>query len=119
MNTHMGIALDAWVLIDDDCPMKSEVCRTEAQFELGHSIGSLHLIVSEEGLARLVDVAGAALKDMRAGAELRDQADNSVASQLACHGGVQAAQALTGAANDPQAGEDQHVKAVKQHIDAQ
>jgi hypothetical protein len=115
----MGIALDAWVLIDDDCRMKSEVCRTEAQLELGHGTGSLHLIASEEGLARLVDVAGAALKDMRAGAELDDQTDNSVPNQLAYAEVFQAAQELTGAANDPQAGEDQHVKAVKQQIDAQ
>jgi hypothetical protein len=62
----MGIALDTWVTIDSDCPMTHEVSKTQAQLELGHSIGSLHLVMSEEGLAELVEVAGGALGEMRA-----------------------------------------------------
>jgi len=63
----MGIALDVWVNIDGDCPMQSEVARNEAQLELGHSTGSLHLILDEDGLTRLVETATAALDTLRSG----------------------------------------------------
>ena len=65
MNTFLGIALDTWVNIDGDCPMRHEVSRTETQLELGHETGSLHLVLTEEGLDRLVAVANTALTDMR------------------------------------------------------
>ncbi|HEY3608243.1 MAG TPA: hypothetical protein VGL06_12125 [Pseudonocardiaceae bacterium] len=67
MNTLMGIALDVWVNIDGDCPMETEVTRCEAQLELGHSTGSLHLVLDEDGLARLVAAATAALDTLRSG----------------------------------------------------
>jgi hypothetical protein len=63
----MGIALDLWVNIDGDCPMDSEVTRSEAQLELGHSTGSLHLVLDEDGLALLVETATAALAALRSG----------------------------------------------------
>jgi hypothetical protein len=63
----MGIALDLWVNIDGDCPIESEVARNEAQLELGHSTGSLHLVLDEDGLARLVEIATAALAALRSG----------------------------------------------------
>jgi hypothetical protein len=65
MDTFQGIALDVWVSIDGDCSMTSEVAKSEVQLEVGHNKGSLHLVVSEEGLARLVEMAGAALREVR------------------------------------------------------
>jgi hypothetical protein len=63
----MGIALDVWVNIDGDCPMESEVTKNEVQLELGHSTGSLHLVLDEDGLALLVETATAALVALRSG----------------------------------------------------
>ncbi|HEX5402832.1 MAG TPA: hypothetical protein VFX16_11100 [Pseudonocardiaceae bacterium] len=65
MNTFLGIAVDTWVNVDGDCEMATEVSRVEAQIELGHGTGSLHLVMTEEGLARLVAVAGDVLQEMR------------------------------------------------------
>lgn len=53
MNTFLGIAMETWVTIDSDCHMAREVSRTEAQIELGHRTGSLHLVATEDGLAKL------------------------------------------------------------------
>jgi hypothetical protein len=55
MNTFLGIAMETWVNIDGDCHMAREVSRTEAQIELGHRTGSLHLVITEDGLAKLAD----------------------------------------------------------------
>ena len=65
MNTFQGIALDIWVNIDNDCSIKYEAVKSEAQIELGHQTGSLQLIVDEQGLARLVEVLGQALRETR------------------------------------------------------
>jgi hypothetical protein len=65
VNTLRGIALDAWVTIDGDCPMTSEVSKSEVQLELGHGIGSLHLVLGEDGLTRLLEIANEALAEMR------------------------------------------------------
>ncbi len=67
MDTFLGIALDAWVNIDGGCDMKTEVARSEVQIELGHTTGSLHLILSEDGLAKLASVVATALRAFRAG----------------------------------------------------
>jgi hypothetical protein len=67
VNTLMGIALDVWVNVDGDCSMESEVTRSEAQLELGHSTGALHLVLDEDGLALLVETATAALAALRSG----------------------------------------------------
>jgi hypothetical protein len=72
MNTHRLIELDAFALIDGDSPMKYEiVVPTEARVVLGHGTGSFDLTVSQEGLIRLMELAGAALTDMRARAATR------------------------------------------------
>lgn len=65
----MGIALDVWVSLDGDCPVETEVTTTEVQMELGHSTGSLHLVMTEEALATVVEVAGEALRQLRAADE--------------------------------------------------
>ena len=65
MDTLMGIALDVWVNIDDDCAIEYEVSRSEAQIELGHKTGSLHIVATEEALINLAKEVGAALRDMR------------------------------------------------------
>ena len=66
MNTHEGIEVDVFATIDRDSPMKYEmVVPTEAQVVLEHGTGSFYLTVSEEGLVKLMEFAGAVLKDMR------------------------------------------------------
>ena len=66
MNTFLGIAFDAWVNIDGDCPIAHEVFASEVQIELGHSAGSLHLVITEGGLHKLIQVAETAITEMRA-----------------------------------------------------
>jgi hypothetical protein len=70
----MGIALDVWVNIDEDCTIEREVSHSEVQIDLGHSTGSLHIVATEQALANLVEEAGAALRDMRSG-DLTGQAN--------------------------------------------
>jgi hypothetical protein len=65
MNTFMGIALEVWVNLDEDCAIECEVGRTEVQIELGHKTGSLHVVATEGALANLMEKVGAALQDMR------------------------------------------------------
>ena len=65
MDTFLGIAVDAWANIDGDCDMAYEVSRAEAQLALGHRTGSLHLVLTEAGLAKLVDTAARVLHEMR------------------------------------------------------
>ena len=65
MDTFLGIAVDAWANVDGDCDMSYEVSRSEAQLELGHRTGSLHLVLTEAGLAKLVDTATQVLQQMR------------------------------------------------------
>jgi hypothetical protein len=65
MNTFQGIAMDAWIDVDGDCPMSGEVVGSQAQIELGHSTGSLHLVLTERGLGNLVDVLTTALTKLR------------------------------------------------------
>ncbi|MGH3436525.1 MAG: hypothetical protein ACRDRN_08655 [Sciscionella sp.] len=64
--THRGIALDSWAMVDGECPITCEVIGDQAQFLLGHSVGSLNLIASETGLAALVGVATEALRRWQA-----------------------------------------------------
>ena len=65
MHTSQGIALDAWVDVDGDCPIHGEVVGQQAQIELGHSTGSLHLVLTEQGLANLARVLTVTLTNMR------------------------------------------------------
>jgi hypothetical protein len=65
MDTFLGIAVDVWVNVDGDCPMGFETSASQAQIELGHNTGSLHLVMTEGGLETLVEVAGLALEQMR------------------------------------------------------
>lgn len=66
MDTFLGIAVDAWANVDGGCDMTYEVSPIEAQIELGHRTGSLHLVMTEDGLAKLITVAETALREMRA-----------------------------------------------------
>jgi hypothetical protein len=65
MDTFLGIAVEAWVNVDGDCPMQIEVSASQAQIELGHNTGSLHLVMTDESLGTLVEVASQALEQMR------------------------------------------------------
>lgn len=62
---HGGISLDAYAVIDHDNPVRYQVHPSEAQIELGHGTGSLHLLVTEAGLAMLRALIDTALTDMR------------------------------------------------------
>lgn len=64
MNTFLGIAMETWVNIDGDCHMAREVSRTEAQIELGHRTGSLHLVITEDGLAKLAAFIDQVMQEM-------------------------------------------------------
>lgn len=67
MTTMRGIALDTWADINGDCAITyGEVNKSNVQILLGHPAGSLHLVLSESGLASLIDVAQAALREVRA-----------------------------------------------------
>jgi hypothetical protein len=65
VDTFLGIAVDAWANVDGECDMAYEVSRAEAQIELGHRTGSLHLVLTEAGLVKLVDTANRVLHEMR------------------------------------------------------
>jgi hypothetical protein len=64
--TSQGIAMDSWVLMSGDCALSCEVIGDQAQFEFDHGTSSLHLNASEEGLAKLVQVATEALHKLLA-----------------------------------------------------
>lgn len=67
MTTFQGIALDTWADINGDCSITyGEVSRSNVQIVLGHSAGSLHLVISESGLAALIGVAQDALREVQA-----------------------------------------------------
>jgi hypothetical protein len=66
MTAPGGIELDAYLVVDRACPMTVQVDCAEARIELGHGTGSVHLTASEEGLARLLELARVALADLRA-----------------------------------------------------
>jgi hypothetical protein len=54
LNTFLGIASETWVNIDDECQMSHEVNRGEAQIDLGHRTASLHLVMTERGIGKLL-----------------------------------------------------------------
>ncbi|GAA2663353.1 MULTISPECIES: hypothetical protein [Actinosynnema] len=67
MPANGTVLVAASVVVDDHCPIACEVVGDQAQFTLGHDDGrELFLAVSEHGLEALVDVATAALAQIRA-----------------------------------------------------
>jgi hypothetical protein len=64
MNTFLGIALETWANIDEDCPMECETSRAEAQVALGHGTGSLHLVLTEGAVRKLAAVLAEARSAM-------------------------------------------------------
>ncbi len=64
INTFLGIAFESWVNIDGDCPMTHQVSASDAQLELGHGTGSLHLVITQGGLNKLLQVVEAAAAEM-------------------------------------------------------
>lgn len=65
INTFLGIAFESWVNIDGDCPMTQQVSASDAQLELGHGAGSLHLVITQGGINKLLQVVEAAAAEMR------------------------------------------------------
>jgi hypothetical protein len=66
MSTCNGVSVDAWVTINGHYPITCEIVSDEAHSEIGTRTASVNLIVSEEGLDKLVDTALEALRAMRA-----------------------------------------------------
>ncbi|MGI8311509.1 hypothetical protein [Saccharopolyspora hattusasensis] len=56
MFTQHGIAVDAWVRIEPDCPMRHQVVADELQIEFGTRMGALSLVVTDEAVEKLVAV---------------------------------------------------------------
>jgi hypothetical protein len=65
MNTFLGIAVDATVSVDGDCDVTHAVSYNCVEIDLGHSVGSLHLGLTERALVKLVNVATVALDEVR------------------------------------------------------
>lgn len=66
MLTYRGIAVDSWVVVDDECELKCEVAGDQAQFAFGHRTGSLNLVVSPVSLAKLARMATEAFTRLEA-----------------------------------------------------
>ncbi|HWE88819.1 MAG TPA: hypothetical protein VG317_05080 [Pseudonocardiaceae bacterium] len=66
MFTSDGIAVNAWVTLDDSCSLSCALVGEQAQFEFGNSTGSLNLITSEIFLVRLAQIASKAVEKFRA-----------------------------------------------------
>ncbi|WP_158880965.1 hypothetical protein [Amycolatopsis anabasis] len=66
MFTYNGIAVDAWARIEGRCPISCEVIGNEAQFEIGTNVASLNLVITEDGLEKLLAAAAKALALLRA-----------------------------------------------------
>jgi hypothetical protein len=64
--TDQGIAVDAWVRIEEDCPIACDVVGGEAQFRFGgRRSDGIDLIVTEQGLENIVQACSRALETMR------------------------------------------------------
>jgi hypothetical protein len=61
-----GISVDAWVILDGQCPSTCDVVNDQAQLTLGKGAASLQIVTSKEGLTKLVEVTTQALQDMSA-----------------------------------------------------
>lgn len=61
-----GISVDAWVIMDGECPLTCDVVADQAQLTLGRGAASLQIVASESGLNTLAEAATNALRDMRA-----------------------------------------------------
>ncbi|HWC80765.1 MAG TPA: hypothetical protein VG756_12480 [Pseudonocardiaceae bacterium] len=66
MFTHRGIGLATWASVDEDCSLSCEVIGDQAQFDVGHATGMLHLVVDQGALARLAEITAEALSAWRA-----------------------------------------------------
>lgn len=73
MNTLLGIAVDATVNISDDCEVTYVVSPNCVEINFGHPAGSLFLGLTEAAAAKLVNVATAALAEVRALTSVADQ----------------------------------------------
>ncbi|MGH3870500.1 MAG: hypothetical protein ACRDSR_03130 [Pseudonocardiaceae bacterium] len=62
-----GIYVDSWVKVEGHCSITCDVVDDEAEFRFdgAHSTG-LHMILTEEGLEKLVHTGMAALRRIRA-----------------------------------------------------
>jgi hypothetical protein len=64
--TFQGISVDSYVMFGEECRVACQVNGPEIEIEFGHSAGSLHLVTSETGLAKLVDIVTETLALLRA-----------------------------------------------------
>lgn len=52
-----GIAIETWITTNRECDVVCEVVGDQAQFKLGGTETSLHLVMDSKALAKLVEVA--------------------------------------------------------------
>jgi hypothetical protein len=64
--TFQGIAVDSYVMFVEECSVSIQVNGPEIEINLGHNAGSLHLVTTEEGLAKLAAAINEALTLLRA-----------------------------------------------------
>lgn len=63
MHTCRGIGVETWVYLETDCEVDTEVERTQARFEFGHTTSSLSLCVSAGMLEQFATAATKAWRD--------------------------------------------------------
>jgi len=69
--TVSGICVDSWVKVEGHCSITCDIVGDEAEFRFGGAYSTgLCMIVTEEGLEKLVHTSTDALRRMRA--ELED-----------------------------------------------
>jgi hypothetical protein len=64
---NSGVIVNAWVKFDETCSITYSVGPDEAEFMIGPQGRAFELLATEDGLAKLVDVATAALREIQAG----------------------------------------------------
>jgi len=64
--TDNGIAVGAWVFVNEHCEMTCTIEGAEAHFEFGRDPAEFQLEANAAGLAKIVEMAGDALIRLRA-----------------------------------------------------
>lgn len=72
-----GICVDSWVKVEGRCGITCDVVGDEAEFRFGGARSTgLHMIVTEEGLEKLVHTSMDALRRMRTESDGHERAES-------------------------------------------
>lgn len=78
--TVSGICVDSWVRVEGHCGITCDVVGDEAEFRFGGACSTgLHMIVTEEGLEKLVHTSIDALHRMRTELDDHERAESQTA----------------------------------------